>query len=213
MTYSCVATVSGVNYNLSKSVDVIIQNIGASSYYGMLLASPEALDASNTTSMLKTSLQCGATPVTGYYVKWYKDTELWSDMNGNASITVGRSDVDGTQLFIAEFYLKEGDTTPVARAGVYIIDTLDEYIINFTITSTAKEVAVDQDVTVKAQLVNTRTNAIEAPTDAAWTLNVMDKDSWEVLKTSNQNTITVTTAETDANNKQNDVEVVAEVTF
>jgi hypothetical protein len=40
----------------------------------------------------------------------------------------------------------------------------------------------------------------------------MDKNTWQVLKSSATNTITVTTDETDVNG-ENDVEVVAEVTW
>jgi hypothetical protein len=213
LTYSCVATVSGTNYNLSKSIDVIIQNIGASSYYGTLLASPVTLDASATNATLKTSLMCGANPVTSYYVKWYKDTELWSDAGNGATATAKRSDVDGTQLFIAEFYLSSTDSTPVARAGVYVIDSLDEYVIQFKYTSAAVEVAEGQDVTVQAQVVNTRTNSVEDLDGATWALYVMNKDTWKALKTSASNSITITTTETDYGGVQNDVEVVAEVSF
>jgi hypothetical protein len=41
----------------------------------------------------------------------------------------------------------------------------------------------------------------------------MSKDSWEILKSSDTNTIEVTTAETDRNDVQSDVEVVAEVSW
>lgn len=213
LTYTCVATVSGTNYNLSKSVDVVIQNMGASSCYGSVLASPEAIDATTTTSILKTALQVGASLITSYHVKWYKDNTHWAAMDGQKQITVTRSDVDGTQLFIAEFYLSATDTTPVARAGVYVIDSLDEFNIVFDITSTNKDVAPGQNVTVKAKVINTRTNTVFAPGSPTWRIDIMDKDTWKAIKTSNTDTITVTTAETDRNGKENDVEVVGEVSW
>ena len=46
-----------------------------------------------------------------------------------------------------------------------------------------------------------------------WKCDVMDKDTWKSIKHSNTDSITITTAETDRNNKENDVEVVAEVEF
>lgn len=211
--YSCVATVSGINYNVSKSVDVIIQTMGASSCYGSIIASPQTLDATNTDSILKTILQVGASTITNYHVKWYKDDTPWPAMDGQKQITIGRSDVSGTQLFIAEFYLKVTDATPVARAGVYIIDSLDEFIIVFDYISTAVEVAPGQDVTIKAKVINTRTNSVQTLNNAAWKCDVMEKDSWTSIKQSMSDTITVTTTETDRNNKENDVEVIAEVEF
>lgn len=213
LEYTCVATYDGANYNMSKSIDVVIQHQGASAYYGSVLASPHIIDATATTSTLTTALQSGADVITGYYVKWYKGSTAWTAQNGNKNITVGRSDVDGTQLFIAEFYLKSTDTTPVARAGVYVIDSLDEFVVSFDITSAAKEVAPGQDVTVKGKVVNTRTNSVQALTGAVWQCDVMEKDTWTSIKQSSTDTITVTTAETDRNNKINDVEVVGQVEF
>lgn len=213
LEYSCVATISGTNYNITKSIDVVIQNMGASSFYGYIVASPTTLDSNNLTSLLKTGLQSGADPVTSYHVKWFKDDTAWASMDGNKQITVGRDDVNGTQLFIAEFYLKASDTTPVARAGSYLVDSLDEHIIVFDYISTAREVAPGQDVTVKAKVVNTRTNSVQALNNPVWKCDVMDKDTWKSIKHSNTDSITITTAETDRNNKENDVEVVAEVEF
>jgi hypothetical protein len=66
---------------------------------------------------------------------------------------------------------------------------------------------------VTATLINARTNAAVTPDGAVWSLKVMSKDSWEILKTSDTNTIEVTTAETDRNDVQSDVEVVAEVSW
>lgn len=213
LEYSCVATLSGTNYNITKSIDVVIQNMGASSFYGYIVASPQTLDSTNTTSLLKAGLQSGADEITSFHVKWYMDDTAWTAMDGNKQITVGRSDVNGTQLFIAEFYLKASDTSPVARAGVYVIDSLDEHIIVFDYTSTAREVAPGQDVTVKAKVVNTRTNSVVTLTNPTWKCDVMEKDSWQSIKHSTTDSITITTTETDRNNKENDVEVVAEVEF
>lgn len=213
LEYSCVATLSGTNYNITKSIDVVIQNMGATSFYGYIVASQQTLDSNNLTSLLKAGLQSGADVITSFHVKWFKDDTAWPAMDGNKQITVGRSDVNGTQLFIAEFYLKASDTSPVARAGVYIIDSLDEHIIVFDYTSTAREVGPGQDVTVKAKVINTRTNSVQTLNNPVWKCDVMDKDTWQSIKHSTTDTITITTTETDRNNKENDVEVVAEVDF
>lgn len=214
LTYTCVATVSGTNYNLSKSIDVVIQNIGSSAYYGTVLATSGIITSTDSSTTLNTALYAGGQAVDSYYVKWYKDNELWADKNGQKSIGVTRDDVDGTQLFIAEFYQKEGDTTHVARAGVYIIDADDEFAINFSYADSNREVAIGQSVTVKARVVNMRTNSIVTlPSSAVWRCDVMDKDTWDVIKTAAADSITITTTETDRNDKENDVEVVAEVSW
>lgn len=126
LTYSCVATVGGTEYNLQKSIDVLIQTVGATSYAGYVNATTEQLTSSITSTTLSTKLWLGASELTSYYVKWYRDNTLWSAQNGKKSITVTNNDVDGTQLFIAEFYKDSSSTTPVFRAGIRIIDTSDD---------------------------------------------------------------------------------------
>ena len=153
--------------------------------------------------------------ITSYYVKWYKDDTLWSAQNGKKTITVGRNDVDGTQLFIAEFYKDSTSNTPLYRAGVRIIDTLDEFQVQLAITSANKEVAPGNSVVVAASVVNMRTNTVVAPAGAVWSLRVMEKKNWSEKRRVATNTITVTTADTDDPNtgEQNDVEIHAEVDF
>lgn len=215
LTYECVATISGVEYNLQKSIDILIQTVGANGYLGFILASTEQLTAEVTSCTLETRLMLAADNITSYYVKWYKDDTLWSAQNGKKTITVGRNDVDGTQLFIAEFYKDSTSNTPLYRAGVRIIDTLDEFQVQLAITSANKEVAPGNSVVVAASVVNMRTNTVVAPAGAVWSLRVMEKKNWYEKRRVTTNTITVTTADTDDPNtgEQNDVEIHAEVDF
>lgn len=215
LTYECVATISGVEYNLTKSIDVLIQTVGANGYVGFILASTEQLTADVTSCTLDTKLMLAADNVTSYYVKWYKDDTLWSAKNGQKTITVGRNDVDGTQLFIAEFYKDSTSTTPLYRAGVRIIDTLDEFQVQLAITSTNKEVSPGNPVVVAAKVVNMRTNTVVNPAGAVWSLRVMEKKNWAEKRRVATNTITITTADTDnpTTGEENDVEIHAEVDF
>lgn len=215
LTYECVATISGVEYNLTKSIDVLIQTVGANGCVGFILASTEQLTADVTSCTLETKLMLAADNVTSYYVKWYKDDTLWSAKNGQKTITVGRNDVDGTQLFIAEFYKDSTSTTPLYRAGVRIIDTLDEFQVQLAITSTNKEVSPGNPVVVAAKVVNMRTNTVVSPAGAVWSLRVMEKKNWAEKRRVATNTITITTADTDnpTTGEENDVEIHAEVDF
>lgn len=215
LTYSCVATVGGVEYNISKSIDVQIQTVGASSYTGFITATTEQLTAGVSDSILSTSLTLGVTSVTAYYVKWYKDDTLWSEKNGSKTITVGRDDVDGTQLFIAEFYKDSSASEPLYRAGIRILDTLDDYQVQWETTSANVEVSQGKDVTVEASVVNMRTHNKESLSNPSWVLSVMKKDGWKLIRSVNTNTVTITTADTDdaSSGEINDVEIVAEVTF
>lgn len=227
LNYTCVATVAGVEYNLAKSIDIQIQNIGASSYYGTINATTEQLKEGVASTQVKTALYLGGTVVSSYHVKWYKDDAAWTAKDGQSTTTVTRDDVDGTQLFIAEFYKSASDTNPVFRAGIRIIDTLDDYHVEHrycnsdgTITGVPnREVDASKPVYLQAYVVNVRTNTELATISGKWASSVMDKDSWTVLKrfpasgtnTGATNLVMVTTAETDANGAEKDVEVVSEV--
>lgn len=231
LTYACVATVAGVEYNLTKSIDIQIQSVGASSYYGTINATSEQLTASVTQTTVKTALYLGGTVQTGYYVKWYKDDTHWSEKLGQSQITVTRSDVDGTQLFIAEFYKDQtsynnGDD-PVFRAGIRIIDTLDDYHVEHrycnsdgTTTGTPnREVDSGKPVYLQAYVVNVRTNTELTTISGAWVSHVMDSDGWVERKrvpssgtnSGATNLVSITTSETDINGVEKDVVVVSEV--
>lgn len=218
LDYRCLATVDGVQYHLSKSADVLIQKIGATSYIGLITASTETLTASVTSATLKTDLKLAGSTVGSWYTKWYKgnlDTP-WADKNGQNTITVGRSDVNGTTLFIAEFYLSAADATggndPVFRAGIRIMDAADDFQIVYAITSANKTVDVNKPVVVAGQVVNMRTNQV-VNVQGTWRTYVMDKASWQPTQSVNSNTVTVTTADTDTEAGQNDVEVTGTVTW
>ncbi len=214
LLYSCVATVAGVEYNLTKSIDVQIQKSGASSYYGFIKASTTQLDSDTTTANVAAELWLAASPVSSFYVKWYKDDTAWTDKNGQSSITITRDDVNSCQLFIAEFYLNSSDSKYVFRAGIMIVDTLDEIMVVPYISSENKEVDTNKPVTVAARIVKTSTQAVLTPANPVWKFTIMDGDSWEQLAESNSSSIQVTTAHTDkADGTQNDVEVIVEVSF
>lgn len=215
LTYECVATISGVEYNLQKSIDILIQTVGANGYTGFIIASTEQLTAEVTSCTLDTRLMLAADDVSSYYVKWYKDDTLWSAQNGKKSITVGRNDVDGTQLFIAEFYKDSTSNTPLYRAGVRIIDTLDEFQVQFSYVSANHEVSPGNNVTVKAYVVNMRTNTVVTLSGATWSLRVMESKNWTEKRRVATDTITITSADTDdtTTGEQNDVEIHAEVDF
>lgn len=215
LTYECVATISGIEYNLQKSIDILIQTVGANGYVGFIIASTEQLTDEVTSCTLSTRLMLAADDVTSYYVKWYKDDTLWPEKNGQKNISVGREDVDGTQLFIAEFYKDSTSNTALYRAGIRIIDTLDEFQVQLAITSSNKEVSPGNSVVVKASVVNMRTNTVVSPQGAVWSLRVMEKKNWNEKRRVATDTITITTADTDdpTTGEENDVEIHAEVDF
>lgn len=214
LLYSCVATVAGVEYNLSKSIDIQIQKSGASSYYGFINANTTQLDSSHTSATLESQLWLAASQVQNFYVKWYKAASEWIEKRGQRSITVDRADVDGSLLVTAEFYLNEGDTDYVFRAGVSIIDTLDEIILIPYISSANTEVDTGKPVTVKARIIKAATGTEITPANPVWKFVAMDGTTWTKKKESSTDSIEITTAETDlADGSSHDIEVLVDVSY
>ena len=221
--YTCSASVAGVEQTLEKDIDIQIQSAGASSYTGTVTPTVSTLSKQEPQAILNTKLFLGGTEVSEYVVKWYKDSELWSEKSGK-NITVTREEVDSTQLIIAEFYLSSTDTQAVDRDAVRITDAQDSYEIKHRIvnsdgstatTSTSREVDVNKPVYVQAYVVDTGTNS-EVSIAGNWKMMVMDKDKWEIMRTiaaEGAATImgTITTDDTDKDGIQKDVEVVSEV--
>lgn len=213
LEFSCTAVILGVEYNISKSIEVVIQEGAATAYFGSILADRVILDDVNKTATLKTSLMMGGQPQSGYTVKWYKDNELWAG-HTNTTETVGRADVNGEQLFIAEFYVA-GTSEAVARAGIRILDQKDEFIVIVSVTSANTIVDDNKPVQAKANVVRMKDNTVYPLTSAKsvkWVTSIMDSKDWTVLKSADADTISVTTAETDKGGRiRNEVVVVSEV--
>lgn len=219
LSYTAQVSVAGVEYSLSGELEIVIQKMGASSYYASILAETEALSSDMPSTNITTKLFQGTTQITNYHTKWFKDSVEWTDKVGQKNIVVTRDDISGAQLFIVEMYKTAAAGEPViARSGIRIIDVSDEYKVVLDITSANKmvykdELGVDHNVTVTAKLVNMKTSSVYLPADAAWRLDVMNREDWTSLKTSNTDTIVVTPAETDRDGNFYDVDVMAEVTF
>ncbi len=223
LRYSCSASIAGVEQTLEKDVDIQIQSAGASSYTGTLTTTSGQLTSDEPSATLNTKLFIGGAEVTDYAVKWYKDEELWSVKSGK-SITVTNEEIDSTQLIIAEFYLSAADTQAVDRDAVRVIDITDEFKIEHRIvnsdgsTATAatnREVDTNKPVYVQAYVVNMK-SGVEAAITGSWKMMVMDKDLWSIMRTiTSEGTATImgtiTTADTDKDGVQKDVEVVSEV--
>lgn len=213
LSYTTQVSVAGVEYSLSGELEIVIRKGGASSYYASILAETEALSSDVTSTNVTTKLFQGVTQITSYHTKWYKDFVEWTDKVGQKNITVTRDDIGGAQLFIAEMYKTSSDTNVLARAGIRIMDISDEYKVILDITSSNKMVDTNNNVTVTAKIVNMKTGAVYAPAGAVWRLDVMDRENWTSLKTSNSNSIVVTTEETDRGGDIYDVDVIGEATF
>ena len=56
---------------------MLIQTVGATSYAGYVNATTEQLTSDITSTVLSTKLWLGASELTNYYVKWYRDNTLW----------------------------------------------------------------------------------------------------------------------------------------
>lgn len=214
LIYSVTASVGGVAYNLTKSIDIQIQAAGASSYFGYLVATTLQLDSDHASATVSAELWLSAAPVSSFYVKWYKGSTEWSEKAGQRSITVNRSDIDTSQLLIAEYYLQSGDATYVARAAVTLIDTLDEIIVVPYISSSQKEVDTNKPVTVASRIVRAIDGSVLSPSNPTYLYEIYDGPTWVKLAESTASSIQVTTAHTDQQDgSTHEVVVLVQVNF
>ena len=214
LQYEVDATVGGVTYHLTRSVDVQIQAAGASSYFGFINASTTQLDSSHASATLTANLWLSTSAVGSFYVKWYKGSTPWTAMNGQTSVTLNRSDIDAAQLVIAEFYLNSGDANYVARAAITILDTLDEIIVVPYISSAQKEVDTNKPVTVACRIVKASDGSTLTPSSPTYTFEAYDGDTWQLKATSTASSINVDTTMTDqADGSAHDIVVLVAVEF
>ena len=224
LTYSATATVDGVEYAVTKSIDVIIHKAGETTYFSIITANPSILTSSEANTTLKLSLWDGTAEVEpkSYYVKWLKgignEVVSQSKGEGNDTLNVSRNDVSGTEIFAAEVYKDTpGDgEKPLSRASIRITDIADEYKIMFRYLPDEKGVvntAVEPGKDVKVQGFVWNVTQSKEVSAEVWAIDIQDPESGNSLLTGGataQDTVTVTTAHTDAGGIQRDVIVVAE---
>ena len=235
LEYRCTATVDGVEYNLSKTVEIIIQNLGNSSYFGWITPTTQEIDTDTPTATLTARLMRagqGELQSTAFYCKWYADTDV-VQFGGN-TLSVGRNMVNGSQVFLCEFWTDAATAATAAQAGtengllyrasITIIDKDDEFIVIPTITSDNTAVNAAADVTVTGIVV--RMKSPETPyslanaTSVAWKSLVMGKrtdSSWYKIREVATDTVNISTTDTDyvdsrtGKTVMNDVDVIQEV--
>lgn len=222
MEWSALVTVGGSETIISKDFDIRIGNMGASSYVGAITTDTSQLTKQKDSTVLRSSLRLGADNIPNYYTKWLKDGDVFRAMSetdvasnelSNHNVSVGRADVDAKQLFICEFYTtKEGSPIPVARYGIQILDSGDPLLV--VLTATTNEIDASHPAVVTAKLYKTSDMVTEYdPDGATWKMMLYNNTSFVKIRDVPDKVITVTTADTDIDGKQYDVDVIGEVSF
>jgi hypothetical protein len=204
LTYKGEAVIQGIRYSVSKTVEFILQPMGANTYNAFVTVKggEDAVlgdKIGEDSLVLTTMLYYSKGTLDNYTVKWYKDNEVWKDVDDNdivgKEVTVTRDDVGGTQLFIANFYLTDGKSGEIkggeiASAGIVIADIKDEYGIRFT-TGTghvpetdppqyySDMVAPNSPVLLIAHVYNAKTNSDVTLQGAKWEIDVLDSSTFD----------------------------------
>lgn len=212
LTYSGTATYGGNNIGLEKSVDVVIQKLGSSSFGGGLTATSLTVGKDSAgndieSSTISSKLYNSVGDVTNYTCKWYIGNNYQSGKDGKTFV-ITKDMVDTQALVIAEFYIT-GNSTPVFKAAISITDNTDMFkaILNIDRlpdtnkpgTVTAKLICIDTDKDYTAQIPD-----IGNGTTMSW--DIRRKDTWESIKHSDTNSIVVTVDDFNAG-KYNGTEV------
>lgn len=218
LKFTATVLANGGAYEVSKEIDMVFAPASDSAYRGFLTATNLTLDEQNTSTVITATLFSKGVEIATFFPRWRRDRDAMAAMDGRKEITVTRGMVDSTQLYICEFYLSQTDTQPVAVAGVTVVDAADNFDIIFEIISENKCISdTNPSVTVQAHLISEKTGGF-ITSGVRWLMDVIDKDTCKSLKSSDTDTITVTTAETDrmktVNGKSvlicSDVDVMAE---
>lgn len=165
ITFTGKVTVDGVSAVMEKSIEVVITQGGASSYWGNVSTDNAILDSGTTSTSLRTTLMLGGVVQSAYTIDWYKNVkDSAHKLSSFNPSNVTRDMVDGTTLFIAVF--KVGGQE-VYTDGITLTDNADEYYI---MTETSGDVTDTNTVTVKGTLADTRTKAkATGITSVTWT--------------------------------------------
>lgn len=224
LTFSCNCVVAGVEYAMTRSVEIVIMQSTAGSYAGWLGTDAKVLDLDTTTSNIYATLFDGTSYVQDFTVDWYRNyvsdnnfIKSTSSSSGKATLSVTRDDVNGGDnndstggggtLFIAQFFLSGDTSSPVATAGITIADEADAYSLVFAITSDNKELDTDKPVTAEASLVDS-SGAKASVSVKSCTLSVLNNDM-TVKRSVSGTSITVTMDDSD----DADVNVVGEIDY
>lgn len=200
LTYSGVAAVGKNTINLTKTVDVVIQKLGSSSFGGGLTANTLTIgrDASGNiveSAVISSTLYGSNGTVTDYTCKWYVGDTYQSGKDGE-TFTITRDMVNTQALVIAHFYLS-GNDTPVFKAAISITDNTDLFQ---AVLYTDRLVDDGAPATVRARVINVDTGAKVADdkmSNKTWIWNARRKDTWESVKQSNDDNIVINISDID----------------
>lgn len=217
LKYTGSATVGEKSQDISAFANVLIQKMGSSAYFGTIVATRKILTEidGETKTTLNTGLWLSTTPLktSEYTVKWFKVNSEGKEVEfkNGTSIEVGRGDVDGSTLFIAQFYHKDS-VNYCFRAGIRIQDSADMYIVIGKVSN----LIGDTPSTITGQLWNTRTNT-EKILDAeanqvSWSATAY-RDDKTPIKTVKSQSITISSAESDYNDSEHDAFVAFSVNW
>lgn len=202
--FGCHALVDGVRYHICKDITVYLTLYGESGYIGFIMADPGlTLDEDTSLITLSTVLYCNGAEVPDYHVTWRKNQTEWKAKSGSKSVAVTRSDVDGTQLFVASFALTPTGSQ-VAVAGVTVVDRADSFFVRFRFLS-ANDFIDDCNSSCRVQAFLINRKGVEQTGTKYWRLDVVDQEDYASLKSvDGSDTIEVTTDQTDRRKKMPD---------
>lgn len=208
LMYRGMANVANVMTSIEKSIDIEIRQVGVTESYGEIFSRQgNTLSAELSQLTLDTMLMQGDGMVSNYIAKWYKDSDYLTGKDGK-SLVVNRSDVNGTQLYIAAFYIGEKE---VDRGSFVAIDNTDEIDI---VLSPSHGTTVPDHVSESTVTASVRVNGVVSnPPGATWATQKRHSDDLSLISEVESNVITVHDDDYINNGKDCEVVVTSEVEF
>lgn len=217
LTYTGTASVGKNFLEIKKDVNIVIQKLGSSGFGGGITAPTQLLGKDGNgndviESLISSTLFNANGNIDGYTCKWYIGNIYQSGKDGK-TFKITKDMVNTQSLVIAEFYLT-GSSTCVFRAGLTFEDNTDLFQAKISLDRLPDE---GKPATATAIIVNVTTGK-EVTQDQIVDVPVYDwdvrrKDTWESIRNSKTDSISITTDDIDKNGGGSaEVEVTLDLT-
>jgi hypothetical protein len=159
---------TGYETQVGADIDVRIELVGKNSYTGVVDGSSKTFKEGLVESITATArLTLGITTVTGFKTEWYKDDVLFKAKGTDLTCAISRSDVDGSQIFICNFYVTIDGSDKLVSSYLFVLyDGSDPYMAVLTPIAGSEVTDSNTSVQIKA-LLKRRSDGVEV-TASSW---------------------------------------------
>lgn len=153
---------TGYETQVGAEIDVRIELVGKNSYTGVIDTSSKTFKEGLVESITATArLTLGITTVSGFKTEWYKDDTLFKAKSLDTTCSFLRTDVDGSQIFICNFYVAIDGSDKLVSSYLFVLyDGSDPYMVHLLPIAGSEVTDSNTSVQIKA-LMKRRSDGVE----------------------------------------------------